>query len=485
MITFSNSYAQLGDVFCEKTRPTPVAAPQLIMWNSALAEQLMVPNKLTNDREFLAEIFSGNHILPSAKPIAAAYAGHQFGHFVPQLGDGRAHLLGELSDKQGNRWDIQLKGSGRTSFSRGGDGRCAIGPAIREYIMSEAMSALRIPTTRCLAVVNTGELVQRETILPGAIVTRVAASHIRVGTFEFFAARRDYNSVKTLCQYTIDRHYPELKQENSIPYIRLINKVIDQQIKLIVAWMRVGFIHGVMNTDNTAISGETIDYGPCAMMGSYDPNTVYSSIDHMGRYAYANQLKILQWNMVRFIECLLPLINPNVDKAKNQLTPLIAEIPERIEQKYIEMLAKKLGLSSLEPNDKILIDSILNQLKNKKLDYTVTFDQLTKSIRSKDITTQMHNQLGEVFNLWKTRIEGQDMHSDEVQKLMRQHNPVVIPRNHHVEKAIQQCEQTGQTTLAERFLQVLSSPYIEQEHTSAYQDPASDGDINYHTYCGT
>ncbi len=317
------------------------------MWNSSLAEQLMIPNELKHDSVALAQAFSGNSIMPGSEPIATVYAGHQFGSFVPQLGDGRAHLLGEVLDQFGQRWDIQLKGSGRTSFSRGGDGRCALGPAVREFIMSEAMKALGIPTTRCLAVVTTGETVFRETTLPGAVVTRVASSHLRIGTFQFFAARGDHQALKTLCNYTIERHYPELQEEGQNQYVSFINKVIERQIQLVVEWMRVGFIHGVMNTDNTSLSGETIDYGPCAMMGIYDPQTVYSSIDTMGRYAFGNQPDILQWNIARFAECLLPLINADRNKAVDQVGPVIAEFPDRFEKEYMKMMGKKLGLTLL------------------------------------------------------------------------------------------------------------------------------------------
>ena len=323
-MNFSNSYASLDEIFYERTRPIPVKNPQLFLWNSDLAEQLMIPNDLKRDPVALAQAFSGNSSMPGSDPVATVYAGHQFGSFVYQLGDGRAHLLGEVLDQSGQRWDIQLKGSGRTSFSRGGDGRCALGPAVREFIMSEAMNALGVPTTRCLAVVTTGEPVFRETPLPGAVVTRVASSHLRIGTFQFFAARGDHQALKILCNYTINRHYPELQKEGQNPYVSLIDKVIEKQIQLVVEWMRVGFIHGVMNTDNTSLSGETIDYGPCAMMGIYDPKTVYSSIDMMGRYAFGNQPDILHWNLARFAECLLPLINADENKAVEQVRPLIA-----------------------------------------------------------------------------------------------------------------------------------------------------------------
>lgn len=484
-MNFSNSYACLDEVFYEKTRPTPVQDPHLFLWNPSLAEQLMISNELKHDPVALAQAFSGNHFIPGSEPIATVYAGHQFGHFVPQLGDGRAHLLGEVLDQFGQRWDIQLKGSGRTSFSRGGDGRCALGPAVREFIMSEAMKALGVPTTRCLAVVTTGETVIRETPLPGAVVTRVASSHLRIGTFQFFAARGDHRALKTLFNYTIERHYPELQEEGENQYLQFIDKVIERQVHLVVDWMRVGFIHGVMNTDNTSLSGETIDYGPCAMMGIYDPQTVYSSIDTMGRYAFGNQPEILQWNIARFAECLLPLINVDRNKAVDQVGTVIAEFPGRFEKEYMKMIGKKLGLTFFKQEDKKLIVSVLNRLKDRRLDYTVTFDLLTKSLMSEAAASQMNNELEECFDLWQKRLSEQQAVSQEVQELMRQHNPVVIPRNHHVEEVIQECEQTGSARLAEKFLQVLRSPYKELAQTSKYQDPPSDGDKDYQTFCGT
>ena len=484
-MNFSNTYINLPEIFYQKTLPTPVKAPKLLLWNSDLAEQLMIPPELCNDPESLAHIFVGNRILPGSEPLAAAYAGHQFGHFVPQLGDGRAHLLGEVVDHGGHRSDIQLKGSGRTSFSRGGDGRCAIGPALREFIMSEAMYALRVPTTRCLAVVATGEKVFRDTPLPGAVVTRIAASHLRVGTFEYFAARGNFHAVQQLCDYAIDRHYPQLKQQGAVAYVEFIDHVIARQIELVVEWMRVGFIHGVMNTDNTSIAGETIDYGPCAMMGIYDPNTVYSSIDRMGRYAFGQQSNIIQWNMSRLVECLLPLIDDDYDKAVAQVEPLIAEMAQRFEKHYMAMMAKKLGLLRYQHEDNALIGELLQRLNDKQLDYTVTFHLLTNSVLNVSDAAQMKQKLGAIFDRWQTRLKQQGGDLLEVQELMRRHNPVVIPRNHHVERVIQDCQQNGTTTAAENFLQVVRSPYVELKETGVFQDPPRDGDRGYHTFCGT
>ncbi|MDX8396631.1 MAG: YdiU family protein, partial [Mariprofundaceae bacterium] len=328
----SNSYQSLGESFYKESSPTSFENPQLFLWNESLANDLMIANTLQADSGALAAYFSGQRLIDGSKPIAMAYAGHQFGHFVPQLGDGRAHLLGDISDKQGKRWDIQLKGSGQTPFSRGGDGRCALGPALREFIMSEAMHALGVPTTRCLAIVTTGETVFRNQDEPGAVVTRVASSHIRVGTFQYFAAKNDVESLQRLCDYTIECHFPELMKQDGDKPTLLLQSVIQKQITLLVEWMRVGFIHGVMNTDNTHLGGETIDYGPCAMMGKYDPATVFSSIDKMGRYAFGNQSKMMQWNMARFAECLLPLVDSDQDKAVNLLLPIIEGISSQFEQ---------------------------------------------------------------------------------------------------------------------------------------------------------
>ncbi len=482
---FSNSYTSLDDFFYERTRPTPVHDPHIFLWNASLAEQLMIPNELKHDPNALAQAFSGNYIMPGSEPIATVYAGHQFGSFVPQLGDGRAHLLGEVLDQSGEGWDIQLKGSGRTSFSRGGDGRCALGPAVREFIMSEAMKFLGVPTTRCLAVVTTGETVFRETPLPGAVVTRVASSHLRIGTFQFFASRGDHQALETLCHYAMGRHYPELQEEGENQYVSFLSKVMERQIQLVVEWMRVGFIHGVMNTDNTTISGETIDYGPCAMMGIYDPRTVYSSIDTMGRYAFGNQPGILHWNLIRFAECLLPLIDADGEKAVHQVEPVLAAFSDRFEKEYMKMMGRKLGLASLKKGDRELIDSVLKQLKDGRLDYTVTFNLLTESLKSEAAASQVKKSLGDVFDLWQERLRDQEAVLQEVQELMWQSNPVVIPRNHHVEKVIQASLETGTATSAEKFLRVLRSPYEELAQTSDYQDPPSDGDSDYKTFCGT
>jgi len=479
-----NSYARLSDIFYHKNSPTPVKNPKLFLWNQKLAEQLQIPLELTQNPVALAQIFSGNKLLSGFEPLSIAYAGHQFGQFVPQLGDGRAHLLGESLDKSSKKWDIQLKGSGRSAFSRNGDGRCAIGPAIREYIMSEAMYALKIPTTRSLSVVSTGETVYRETPLPGAIITRIASSHLRVGTFQYFAAKSNTQAIKILCDLAIQRHYPNCRHSED-PYIMLLDKIIEKQIKLIVQWLRVGFIHGVMNTDNMAISGETIDYGPCAMMGIYNPKAVYSSIDTQGRYAFMQQPQIAQWNIARLAECLFPLIDSDQNKAIDKLFPLIQNFSDHFDIAYVDMMAKKIGIKTIESGDKNLITSLLDTLKTQELDYTISFNKLTQSLNSSKNSNDQLGALKEWAYTWKQRLQRQGVSNQETQKLMAKHNPIVIPRNHHMEAVLKECQQTNTPIAAKEFLQVLKSPYQLLSQTSKYQDQAKDGDKFYQTFCGT
>jgi len=429
--------------------------------------------------------FSRYTCSPGAQSIALAYAGHQFGNFVPQLGDGRAHLLGEVIDQAGHRLDIQLKGSGRSRFSRGGDGRCAIGPAVREYIMSEAMAALGLPTSRCLAVVKTGEQVYRENVMPGAVVTRIAASHLRVGTFEYFAAKGSRGALEKLCDYSIDRHYPDINDGQGNRYALLLEKVIEKQIELIVQWMRVGFIHGVMNTDNTAISGETIDYGPCAMMGNYDPAAVFSSIDHGGRYAFGNQPSIGLWNMSRFAQCLMLLVNEDDQQTTAQFQALLDGFFERFKKAYLNMMAGKFGFGLMQPTDEELVNSILDHMKSAQLDYTMTFDRLTCAVSSEEAADELKDDLKEHFTPWRQRLEAQDGTPETIQAQMRQYNPMVIPRNHHIEAVLQDCQENGSTTMAQQFLEVLQSPYDQLPQTSQYQMPPADRDKCYQTFCGT
>ncbi|MCU7845127.1 MAG: YdiU family protein [Candidatus Thiodiazotropha sp. (ex Monitilora ramsayi)] len=479
----SNSYERLGDIFYETVLPEPVKDPNTFLWNRKLAEELLLSDSLDLSEKAMAQVFSGNTILSGTEPIALAYAGHQFGNFVPQLGDGRAHLLGEITDQFGQRKDVQLKGSGRTSFSRNGDGRYALGPAIREYIMSEAMDALGIPTTRSLVVITTGETVYREVPQPGAVLTRVAASHLRVGTFEYFAARQNHQALERLCDYAINRHYPDLQGCGEERFILFFEKVMKRQIALVVEWMRVGFIHGVMNTDNTAISGETIDYGPCAMMGVYSPNTVFSSIDRHGRYAFGNQPAIAQWNMVRFAETLLPLIDKNEKVAVDIARSYLDTFSGLFKEQYLKMMSRKIGIAELLPSDHQLIFRLLDLMEQKQLDYTHTFDRLTRSISSEATEKQIREELGDWYAEWLLRIG--HVVDAEPQALMRRTNPVVIPRNYHMERVIQACLESGESTAAEAFLDALLSPYATSSKTRQYQHVPADADIGYQTFCGT
>ncbi|WP_316368737.1 protein adenylyltransferase SelO [Candidatus Thiodiazotropha sp. CDECU1] len=481
----TNSYVRLGENFYESTQPEPVNDPKMFLWNSSLAGELPLLEELNLSEQELAELFSGNKLLPGSEPIALAYAGHQFGHFVPQLGDGRAHIIGEIADHSGERRDIQLKGSGQTSFSRSGDGRYALGPAIREYIMGEAMHVLGIPTTRSLAVTTTGEPVYRETVQPGAVLTRIASSHLRVGTFEYFAARQNHQAIEQLCDFAIKRHYPELQEGGGERFLQLFDKVMEGQIELVVEWLRVGFIHGVMNTDNTAISGETIDYGPCAMMGSYNPKTVFSSIDRDGRYAFGNQPAIVQWNMARFAETLLHLIDKDEKQAIDTLGSRLENFSGQFKQRYLQMMGRKLGLSQIMSSDDALIFGLLDRLEQKQLDYTTGFDRLTQSLSSQSVEQKMLDELGSWYPAWRQRLESQQENSEAIQECMRQANPVVIPRNYHMEQVIQECLESGDASVAEVFLDVLRSPYQSTNKTLQFQVVPEDADVGYQTFCGT
>ncbi|MGD9170431.1 MAG: YdiU family protein [Candidatus Thiodiazotropha sp.] len=481
----ANSYQYLGDIFYESVQPEPVKDPKLFLWNSRLGEELSLAEQLDSPAEELAQLFSGNKSLAASSPIALAYAGHQFGHFVPQLGDGRAHLIGEIVDRCGERREVQLKGSGQTSFSRSGDGRYALGPAIREYIMGEAMHALGIPTTRSLAVITTGELVYRETPQPGAVLTRIASSHLRVGTFEYFAARENHQALEQLCDFAINRHYPELEASGNERFLQLFDKVMERQINLVVEWLRVGFIHGVMNTDNTAISGETIDYGPCAMMGSYSPKTVFSSIDRDGRYAFGNQPAIAQWNMARFAETLIPLVDKNEKQAIDALGARLENFSRIFKQRYLQMMGSKLGLSQLTPADERLVFGLLDRLEHKRLDYTLCFDRLTRSLSLQSTEQQLYDELGSWYADWRQRLASLEEGNKAIQSGMRQANPLVIPRNYHVEQVLRECLDTGESGAAEEFLDVLRSPYQATSNTLKYQLVPEDADVGYQTFCGT
>lgn len=500
-MNLSNQYYQLGKNFYHETLPSPVSEPELILWNAPLANALGIKLSRQEDNELLAQYFSGNQLIQGSKPIAQAYSGHQFGHFNPQLGDGRAHLLGDLTDIQGQAWDVQLKGSGTSYFSRSGDGRCALGPALREFIMSESMFALGVPTTRCLAVVATGDAVYRERPYPGAVVTRIAASHIRVGTFQYFAVRKDIESLKKLTCFAIERHFPEIEVvtsegENSAEALVSGQNVLDffaavlkKQVTLVVSWLRVGFIHGVMNTDNTAISGETIDYGPCAMINHYHRDTVFSSIDRNARYAFGNQSKIMQWNMARLADCLLPLVDEDEDTALVKITPLLQQFANDLQYRYFEMMVNKLGIAELVEGDIELVNDLLAIMQKQQLDYTQHFIALAENLTQEEVDNFIENAAEAEQSeqeLWLTRWYSRI--SDDVtaaKALMEKTNPLVIPRNHHVERVLAISEETGDLSALHEFLAVLQQPYDTLKQTTVHQDAPSDGDENYHTFCGT
>ena len=476
---FDNTYFNLSEPFREKINPSPVKKPEIILLNNDLAKLLSLDfSKISNTE--LSNIFSGNLLPAGSNSIAQAYAGHQFGHFT-MLGDGRAILLGEHVSQSNKKYDIQFKGSGKTAFSRNGDGRAALGPMLREYIISEAMNALKIPTTRSLAVVKTGELIQREKALQGAILTRVASSHIRVGTFQYIAARQKDDELKTLLDYTIDRHYPEIKNSNN-QALDLLNRLIERQCDLVVNWMRVGFIHGVMNTDNMTISGETIDYGPCAFMDAYDPKTVFSSIDQNGRYAYCNQPGITKWNLARFAECLIPFFEKNQKKAIQIATETINDFEKKYEEKWMNMMRNKLGISGLDNKDKPLILDLLTWMHEKKADYTNTFCHLMNLDPKKEKIFE-DSKFIVWKKRWKERLLKNDNNQIKSKVLMKNNNPLVIPRNHKIEEALEAAELNDMEPI-NKILEILKNPYDKQSEIIDYQYPSKSSE-KYQTFCGT
>ena len=477
---FDNTYSKLPKSFLENIKPVPVKDPKLIILNKNLAEQLNLDFSKFSDTD-LAKIFSGNSLPEGSETIAQAYAGHQFGHFT-MLGDGRAVMLGEHLDKENKRFDIQFKGSGRTSFSRSGDGRAVLGPMLREYIISEAMHALNIPTTRSLAVVSTGEEVIREQMLPGAILTRVASSHIRVGTFQYIAATQNADDLKTLFNYTIDRHYPEIK-DSKTKALDLLNLLMQKQCELVINWMRVGFIHGVMNTDNMTVSGETIDYGPCAFMDHYHPQTVFSSIDQNGRYSYNNQPRITKWNLARFAECIIPLIDQDEQKAISIATETINNFEKLYEEKWLNMMRDKLGLFGEDRDDKHLIFELLTWMENNKADFTNTFCNLMDIQSIKDPIYQNQEYLNWTAK-WKKRLEKNNTEKEKYLELMRSVNPIFIPRNHKVEEALKDASENKLETL-NQLLEVIKYPYKDNGMLKDYQQPMSNENGDYKTFCGT
>ena len=478
--TFDNSYSKLPESFISKTSPTTVKSPRIKILNDELVKKLDLNFSEINNED-LSKLFSGNLLPNGSNSIAQAYAGHQFGHFT-MLGDGRALLIGEHILKNNERFDIQFKGSGKTPFSRNGDGRAALGPMLREYIISEAMNALNVPTTRSLAVVETGENVVRENVLQGVILTRVASSHLRVGTFQYIAARNNEDELKTLFNYTIDRHYPNIKQSKN-QALDLLKVLMEKQIDLVINWMRIGFIHGVMNTDNMTISGETIDYGPCAFMDTYDPQTVFSSIDKLGRYAYFNQPSITKWNLARFAECLIPLIDNDKNKAIDIATETINTFENNYEIKWLNMMRDKLGFFGEDSKDQVLILDLLTWMHQNKADYTNTFCFLMNKKINNDKIYQDEN-----FLIWKKRwherLSLNNGTPEKCLKLMRSVNPLVIPRNHKVEEALTAANDND-LNLLKKLIKILNNPYQNQKNISDYQIPISPSEQKYKTFCGT
>jgi uncharacterized protein YdiU (UPF0061 family) len=475
-----HTYAELPPLFHSHDAPTAVREPRLVVFNRPLAAMLGLDADALDGPDGAA-IFAGNRLPAGAQPLAQAYAGHQFGHFTT-LGDGRAILLGEQVTPSGMRVDIQLKGAGQTTFSRRGDGRAALGPMLREYIISEAMHALGIPTTRSLAVVTTGEPVYREAVLEGAVLTRVAASHIRVGTMEWVAAHRNPEALAALADYTRTRHYPELADAPD-RYAALFDAIVERQARLIARWQLVGFIHGVMNTDNMALSGETIDYGPCAFMDAYHPGTVFSSIDHGGRYAYANQPPIAQWNLARLAEAMLPLIDPDRDRAVERATAALERFVTSFEQHWLSGMRSKLGLFTEEAGDKTLVDDLFAWMEERSADFTNTFRALSRA----SLTAQATKD-DQAFDAWCRRLLArraqQPQPLAESEELMQRHNPAFIPRNHKVEEALAAATTAHDYSVMERLLHVLSAPYDYARDLPEFSTPG-EPERPYRTFCGT
>ena len=476
---FDNSYSRLSNTFKQHIKPVAVKKPELVLINDNLAKELNLDfTKI--DKAELSALFSGNILPEGSNAIAQAYAGHQFGHFT-MLGDGRAILIGEHLTKSNKRCDIQFKGSGKTAFSRNGDGRAALGPMLREYIISEAMHNLNIPSTRSLAVAKTGEKIIRDTQLQGAILTRVASSHIRVGTFQYVAARDKKDELEIFFNYVVKRHYPELVDSKK-KALDLLNILINKQIDLVVNWMRVGFVHGVMNTDNMTISGETIDYGPCAFMDKYDPKTVFSSIDRMGRYAYCNQPAITKWNLSRFAECLIPLIHQDQDQAVKSATDLINTFEKKYEKSWMNMMRNKLGLQGADDKDKFLIVDLLTWMHQNKVDYTNTFCHLM-DLKEYDDDLYRSNDFKNWKKNWHERLKLNNNTPEKYITLMRSVNPLVIPRNHKIEKSLQIAE-SGNLAPFNKLVKILEKPYEQQENISDYLKMDSSSK-EYKTFCGT
>lgn len=480
-VGFDNSYVRLPEALFSRVNPVAVERPALAVFNEELAKDLGL-----DEQRLMAGagegIFAGNVIPAGAEPIAQAYAGHQYGYFT-NLGDGRAVLLGEFLTKDGKRWDLQLKGSGQTPYSRRGDGRAALGPMLREYIISEAMQALGIPTTRSLAVATTGEEIAREKMLPGAVLTRMAASHIRVGTFEYAYAIGDHAALEALMRHTLERHYPEVASAENAA-LALFEGVMRRQADLMARWMSVGFVHGVMNTDNMALSGETIDYGPCAFMDVYDPATVFSSIDRLGRYAYGNQPQIAQWNLARLAEALLPMIDEDKERAVDLAEEALGKFPTIYRESYLERMRSKMGLIKPEESDSVLIEQLLGTMQSARADFTMTFAQMTKWVEQGGAPEWETKVAKRWDQPWRERLRRQNLPAADVARVMRSVNPAVIPRNHRVEEALAAAG-AGDFTVMEHLLEVLKNPFVETEQNEAYRHGPGPEAAPYRTFCGT
>jgi serine/tyrosine/threonine adenylyltransferase len=502
--SFKNSYIELGKGFYEVRKPVPVAQPSLIKFNTELGAELGLvaddQDADNLDEAFLAGIFSGNLVQKSSEPLAMVYAGHQFGHFNPQLGDGRAIYLGELDRADGSFLDIQLKGSGPTSYSRGGDGRAALGPVLREYLVSEAMHRLNVPTTRALAAVTTGEMVAREQLLPGGIITRAASSFIRVGSFQYFQMRDDVASVKALADYVIERNYPDVADAHN-PYTALLEAVVLRQASLIAQWMHIGFIHGVMNTDNMSVAGETIDYGPCAFMDFYNHSQVYSSIDREGRYAYNNQASIGLWNLSRFAETLLPLIADDIDVAVETAKDILQKYIERYDEAWLANMRAKCGLTACDDisadDDKALIESLLDIMADNRADFTLTFYHLSR-VDAEPANGKPGDKdagLRKLFDKpdaiepwlarWRLRLTFEAMSDTERQQSMQSVNPVYIPRNHQIEAVIRAAEDHDDFAPFHALHEVLQDPFRYQPGKESYMLPPEPEEVVHKTFCGT
>lgn len=480
-LKLENTYAKLPKKMFSIQNPNDISSPKIIVFNDLLSDDLGLDTEFFKSKDGI-DILSGNKVLEGTTPISQSYAGHQFGYFT-MLGDGRAVLLGEYISKDGQRFDIQLKGSGRTPYSRGGDGKAALGPMLREYIISEGMNGLGIPTTRSLAVVTTGESVIRETELEGAVLTRIAKSYIRVGTFQFASNYGTIEDVKALADYTLNRHFEKTSNSEN-EYLYLLNEVIKRQSDLISKWQLVGFIHGVMNTDNMVISGETIDYGPCAFMDTYDPNTVFSSIDTYGRYAYGNQPKIAVWNLARFAETLLPLLDDNADEAVKIAEKSLSEFEILYKNNWISGMRKKLGLFNEEEKDEHIIETLLNLMKKYKADYTNTFLNLTLG-NINNIEMFSKEDFKDWYTLWQERLKKQGESMEDSIELMKKNNPVVIPRNHRVEEALKAAVNNNDYTVMNKLLEVINNPYDYSNISEYYSELPKPTSCPYKTYCGT